>query len=166
MLGFTRVLLVVLALLPVAVHAEDYKIAVVDMETAIASSTQYKQWKSQLSSKFTKEQTELKRLADEGNALKEKEKKEADFLSKEQRKELVVKIQRKFQQFQQLKAAVAQETQRQEKQFLTQVRPSVEVIIRNLVEKEKIDILLNRRTLLFAKPDMDLTQQVIKELNK
>lgn len=166
MLSFTRVLLVVLALLPFTAQAEDYKIATVDMETAVASSTQYKDWKSQLTSKFTKEQAELKRLADEGNALKEKEKKESDFLSKEQRKELVVQIQRKFQEFQKLKAAVANETQRQEQQFLAQVRPNVEAIIRNLVAKEKIDILLNRRTLLFAKPDMDLTRQVIEELNK
>lgn len=166
MLSFTRVLLIVLALAPFAAQAENYKIATVDMETAIASSTQYKDWKSQLASKFTKEQEELKRLADEGNALKEKEKKEADFLSKEQRKELVVQIQRKFQQFQQLKMAVGNETQRQEQQFLAQVKPNVEAIIRNLVEKEKIDILLNRRTLLFAKPDMDLTRRVIDELNK
>ncbi len=166
MLGITRVLLVALALLSFTAQAEDYKIAVVDMETAVASSTQYKQWKSQLASKFSKEQAELKRLADEGNALKEKEKKEADFLSKEQRKELVVQIQRKFQQFQQLKAAVAQESQRQEQQFLAQVKPNVEAIIRKIVAAEKVDLLLNRRVALFAKPDMDLTQKVIEELNQ
>lgn len=163
---FKRFLVLVLAIAPLTTFAKEYNIAVVDMEAAITASTQYKQWKSQLASKFAKEQEQLQKLASEGNSLKEKEQKEADFLSKEQRQELVIQIQRKFQQFQQLKAALAQETNRQKQLYLVQIRPKVETIVRDIVEKEKIDLLFHRRALMTVKPDLDLTNKVIDELNK
>lgn len=161
-----RFLLLASLCLPLSVFAADYKIAVVDIEAAISSSKQFQQWKSQLEGKYSKERDQLQSLATEGNQLKEKLQKEGDFLGEEQKKALVVQVQQKFQAFQQLKGALGQEMKNQEQQFLQQLRPKVEGIIKEMVDEQDIDLLLHRRALVYANPDVDLTMDVIAEINK
>ena len=159
-------LLVVCFMLPALVMAASGKMAVLDVEGAIRASKQVKELRAQLQGQFAAEQQRLKLLAEEGNALKEKMQKESDFLSEDERKSLLIEVQQKFQAFQQLKKNLQQQAQQQEQAFLKQLRPKVEEILKVLVEKHDIELIFNKRALVYTKPKLDLTAQVIEELNK
>ncbi|MEH6626302.1 MAG: OmpH family outer membrane protein [Motiliproteus sp.] len=159
-----KLLLTLVLMLPMVATAEN--IAVLDVEGAIRSSKQVQVLRAQLTEQFAGDQKRLKSLADEGNTLKQKMEKEGDFLSEDERKTLVLQIQQKFQAFQQLKGDLQKESQKQERAFLEQLRPKVEEILKVIVEKNKIDLIFNKRALVYTQPQMDLTAQVIEELNK
>ncbi len=161
-----KALLMVLAVTPAMAIAAEGKFAVLDVEGAIRASKQVNELRSQLQAQFADEQERLKTLAAEGNALKERAQKEADFLSEDERKALVLEIQQKFQAFQQLKNSVAQQMKEQEQLFLQQLRPKVEEILKVLVEKNEIDLIFNKRALVYTRPMLDVTPQVVEELNK
>ncbi len=159
-----KLLLALVLTVPMLANAAN--IAVLDVEGAIRASKQAQDLRAQLSEQFAGEQERLKGLAEEGNALKQKLEKEGDFLSEDERKTMVQQVQQKFQAFQQLKASMQQKTQQQERAFLEQLRPKVEEILKVIVEKNGIDLIFNKRALVYTQPQMDLTAQVIEELNK
>ncbi len=152
-------------LLPALAQAE-IKIAVLDVEGAILNSKQLQDARQQMESQFSDRRQQLEQLAEEGNQLKAKVEKEGDFLSADERKQLLLEIQSKFKQFQQMKQQLNQQVQQQEQQFLQQMRPQVLEILQTLVEKNDIDMIFNKRALVYGNPAMDLTAEVLEELNK
>ncbi len=160
-----KVLVLALGLLPATLMAAG-KVAVLDVEGAIRASKQVKELQAQLAEQFAGDRQRLQSLADEGNALKEKLEKEGDFLSADERKALVVQVQQKFKAFQQLKKGLQKQTQEQERVFLNQLRPKVEEILKELVEKHDFELIFNKRALVYSKPAVDITSQVVEALNK
>ncbi|MEH6469608.1 MAG: OmpH family outer membrane protein [Halopseudomonas sp.] len=157
--------LIGLLMLPVLVLAES-SIAVIDMEAALAASKQAQTLREKLQQEFAAEESDLRKLSEEGNALKAKLEKEGSFMSDEERQQLRTQVQQKYQQFQSLGNQVKQETQSREREFLQQLRPQIEVILQAIVDSDKIDVILNKKGVVYAQPTMDLTQRVVDELNK
>ncbi|WP_207061752.1 OmpH family outer membrane protein [Motiliproteus sp. SC1-56] len=153
-----------LCLLPVAAWGET--IAVLDIESAIRASKPADEFRQQLNEEFSTEQAQLRQLQEQGNALQEKAQKEADFLSEEERQRLMGDIQAKYQEFQQLSNRLKQRSQQREQAFLEQLRPQVEAILQKMVDDQDIDVILNKKALVYAKPDLDLTQAVVDKLNQ
>lgn len=154
-----------LLMLPALVLAEG-RIAVLDIEAALSASKQAQTLRQKLQQEFTAEEAELRKLSDEGNALKVKMEKQASFMSEDDRNAMVADIQQKYQQFQALGNRIKQETQTRERDFLEQLRPEVEKILKAIIDAGKIEIILNKKGVIFAQPAVDLTPQVVEELNK
>lgn len=152
-------------LLPTLALAEG-RIAVVDMEGVIRASNQASAFTEQLRQEFAADEVSLRKLSDEGNALKEKLTKEGDFMNSGDRDALLAQVKAKYDEFQQLGNRLKQVTQDRERDFLKQLQPQVEVILQQLVDQEKIDVILNRRNVIYAKPELDLSPKVLELLNK
>ncbi|MEH6652160.1 MAG: OmpH family outer membrane protein [Motiliproteus sp.] len=160
-----KLALIGLLLLPALVLAEG-KIAVLDMEAALASSKQAAALREKIQLEFSAEEAELRQLSDQGNAMKAKLEKEASFIGEDERKQMMADIQTKYQEFQSLGKRIKQEAQSREREFLQQLRPEVETILKRLVEEQKIDIIINKKGVVYAQPAADLTPRVVEELNK
>jgi outer membrane protein len=160
-----KTLAAALMLLPGLVWAEA-KIAVLDMEAALSASKQAQVLRDKLQQEFTAEQEELRKLSDEGNALKDKLEKQGSFMSEDERKQLMAEIQLKYQQFQGLGNKVKKEGQARERQFLEELRPELEKVLKQIVEAEDIDVILHKKSIIYAEPNIDLTARIVEELNK
>ena len=160
-----KIALLGVLMLPALALAE-VKIAALDMEAALAASKQAKELRQKLQQEFAAEEAELRKLSEEGNALKAKLEKEASFMSEEDRQQLMADIQQKFQEFQGLGNRIKQEGQVREREFLQQLRPEVEAILKKIVESEKVELILNKKGVVYIEPSMDLTPRVVEELNK
>ena len=160
-----KVALVGLLLLPSLVLAEG-RIAVLDMEAALAASKQAQTLREKLQQEFVAEESELRKLSEEGNALKAKLEKQGRFMSDEEREKLTALVQQKYQEFQGLGNRVKQETQGRERDFLQELRPQIEVILQTLVDTDNIDIIMNKKGVVYARPTLDLTPRLVEELNK
>lgn len=156
--------LLAVCLLPVVAWGET--VAVLDIESAIRASKPAAAFRAQVQQDFTAEQAQLRQLSEQGNALKEKLEKEADFLSQDERERLMGQVQAKYQEFQVLGNRLKQQTQQREQAFLEQLRPQVEDILQGLVVEREIDLIFNKNAVVFVKPDLDLTAQVIEKLNQ
>ena len=152
-------------LLPTLALAET-RVAIVDMEGIIRASNQANTLREQLRQELAPDEVSLRKLSEEGNALKDKLAKEGDFLSGADRDALLEQVKGKYEEFQQLNNRLKQTMQERERAFLDQLRPQVETILQQLVEEEKIDVILNRRNLIYANPDLDLSAKVLDLLNK
>lgn len=160
-----KIALIGLLLLPTLVLAEG-RVAVLDMEAALGASKQAQVLRQKLQLEFSAEEAELRQLSEEGNALKAKMEKESSFMSDEDRQAMMAQVQQKYQQFQALGNRIKQETQARERDFLQQLRPEVEKILKTMVESGQIDIIVNKQSVIYANPDSDLTPRVVEELNK
>ncbi|WP_421866843.1 OmpH family outer membrane protein [Motiliproteus sp.] len=164
MKALKTVLLAVL-LMPGFALAET-KIAVLDMEAAISATKQAGVLREKMKQEFSAEEDQLRQLSEEGNALKAKLKKESSFLSDADRRQLLAQIQKKFQEFQTLGNQLKQQRLGREQAFLTEMRPQIETILKELVQTQEIDIILNRKGAVYVDPKLDLTPVVAEELNK
>jgi outer membrane protein len=160
-----KIVLIGLLLLPALALAEG-RIAVLDMDAALGESKQGQALREKMQMEFAAEQAELRQLSEQGNALKAKLEKESSFMSDDDRKQMLSQIQKKYQQFQVLGNRLEQETQARERDFVQQLRPEVETILKAIVEADQIDIILNKKTVVYVKPAADLTPRVVEALNK
>ncbi|MEH6824848.1 MAG: OmpH family outer membrane protein [Motiliproteus sp.] len=160
-----KVALIGLLLLPALALAEG-RIGVLDMEGALAASKQAQTLREKLQQEFSAEEAELRKISEEGSALKTKLQNEGSFMSDDERQQLTALVQKKYQQFQTLGNQLKQETQGRERAFLQQLRPQLEVILKAIVEADELDIIVNKKGVVYVKPSMDLTQRVVDELNK
>ena len=160
-----KMALIGLLLLPALVLAEG-KIAVLDIEAALGASKQAAALREKIQLEFSAEEAELRQLSEQGNAMKAKLEKEASFIGEDERKQMMADIQSKYKEFQALGQRIKQEAQSRERDFLQQLRPEVEKILKRVVEEEKIDIILNKKGVVYAKPSTDLTPRIVEELNK
>ncbi|WP_210397013.1 OmpH family outer membrane protein [Motiliproteus sediminis] len=160
-----KVALLGLLLLPALGWAEA-RIAVLDMDGVIRSSKLAEDLREQLRQEFADEELALRKLSEEGNALKAKFEKESDFMSAGDREIMLGQIKNKYEEFQALGNQIKQQTQDRERAFLDQLRPQVEEVLRELVAEQKIDIILNRRAAIYINPEMDLSAAVLERLNQ
>ncbi|MFT6917073.1 MAG: outer membrane protein [Motiliproteus sp.] len=160
-----KVALLGLLLLPALVLAEG-RIAVLDMDAALAASKQAQSLRAKLQQEFVTEEAELRTLSEEGNALKAKLENEGSFMSDAERQKLSSLVQQKYKQFTSLGNQVKQATQVRERDFLQQLRPKIETIMKALVESEKLDMIVNKKGVVYVQPELDLTPRLVEELNK
>jgi outer membrane protein len=160
-----KVALIGLLLLPALVLAEG-RFAVLDMEKALAASKQAQSLRAKLQQEFVTEEAELRKLSDEGNVLKAKLENEGSFMSDAERQKLASLVQQKYQQFQSLGNKVKQATQVRERDFLQQLRPQIEVILQAIVESDKLDMIVNKKGVVYVQPELDLTPRLVEALNK
>ncbi len=160
-----KIALLSFLLLPALALGEG-RIAVLDMETALAASKQAQVLREKLQQEFVAEEAELRKLSEEGNALKTKLENEGSFMSDDERQKLTLLVQQKYQQFQGLGNRLKQETQGREREFLQQLQPQIEVILQALVDTQQLDIILNKKGAFYVQPALDLTPRLVEELNK
>ncbi|OMH39166.1 OmpH family outer membrane protein [Motiliproteus sp. MSK22-1] len=163
-----KTLLAVLCLVPALAFAASEKLAVINEEAIIKGSRQVLEVKQQFREQFQAEFERLKKIRDEGRALKERLKKEADFLSEAERKSLIIEVQKKGGAFNQLQQNLALAEQQQLKQLLQQLGPKVDAVLQELSEKYDLDLIMKKQGVAYinTKTVRNLTTEVIEALNK
>ncbi len=160
-------LMYVLAFSTYAKDIKDVKFAVVNVEKVILSSKEGKKFKKEMEDKlsyYQKQLEELKKryeeiqkqlkspvLSEEGKKKKEEEKKKLE--------EKVRNIQMQATQ------ELAKMKQKAEKEMIEKVKE----VVAKYAKKHSIDIVFIKSLMagvVYAKPNLDITDQIIKEINK
>lgn len=141
------------------------KIAVIDVQAAILGSEQAKERIAELKKQYAPDQNELKSLAEQIQKLQVKLEQDAAVMSESEKKKLGKDIEDKAvdYQFNLKKLQKAQNDSQQE--LLTDLGPKLEEAIQAVIKEGDYGIILERRALLFAKPDYDITKKVTEKLN-
>lgn len=142
------------------VDLEKVKREYLDYRDALNQLRQYKLEKSRVLDSLRREIDSLKRLYEE----------QSPMLTEEGRLLLRRKISDKEQEFKKMAMRIARDIENRSKTLLEPYVNRMYAVIDSLAKKEKLDMVVNisgnREVILYYRPDQDITDAVISELNK
>ena len=146
----------------------NFKAAYIDMQTAIQSTSSGKKAKKSLEKEFNKKKEQLKKK--EGALKKEADafEKKRMVLSEKMRAETQASIQKKMIEFQQELQTSQMNIQKKERELTTPILEKIQKIIKKIAEKKDYSMVFekNSQAVMWAKANLDITQEVIKEFEK
>ena len=142
------------------------RIGVVDLRQALFSSDDAQSFSQQLEKDFGDEEAKVRQVQQEAQKLQERLQKDGAMMNEAERKELSGQFQRKVQEFNQLKQRLDATVNQRKQQFVENARPEVDAAIKELLEENNLDLILPSEAVVYAKPDMNLTEALLNKLNE
>jgi len=165
-----KVLIVFLMIFTMGLFAKDMKLAYINSEKIVAEYTEAKKAKQELESWNKVKEAEAIKMEQEIKRLEEEVKNMSVMISEEKKKEKIMDGQKKVQEYYQFKDQVwgqNGEFFKENQKMMQPVLVKINDTIKSLSEKEGYDFVFDANTgaLLFSKPEYDITDLVLKELN-
>ncbi|WP_227545899.1 OmpH family outer membrane protein [Marinobacter fonticola] len=140
-------------------------IGVVDLRRALFSSEGAQAFSDKLQSEFADDEAKVRDAQEKARKLKERIEKDGAMMNETERTELTSQFKESVQEFNYLKNRLDSTVSGRKQQFLEQARPKVDAAVKSLLEEHDLDLVLPSEAVVYAKPDMDLTEQLIEKLN-
>lgn len=149
-------------------QAADIKIGYVDMQVAIQQTSDGKKAKTTLEGVAKGKEDKLKKLEAELKTKSEDFKKKASIYDEETKRKKQMELQKEFYDLQQLLGQSQQELREKEEAALKPIVTKIRTQIDEIAKKESYTIILEKseNLVLFAKKDIDITDQVVKAYEK
>ncbi|RTE66918.1 OmpH family outer membrane protein [Amphritea opalescens] len=160
-----RPLIIILGVL-LSFNAMAEKIVILGAQQALLGSKAAAEFRGKLEKEFSSEQKQLVDLQAQVKQIQEKIKKGAGTQSKEVQDQQRVQFQKAYGEYQRLGQALQQKQRQREDAFLKEMQPKMDAVIRDLIDSEGYDLVLNKQATFYAKPALDITSRVIELLNK
>ncbi|MCK4852165.1 MAG: OmpH family outer membrane protein [Candidatus Omnitrophica bacterium] len=145
-----------------AFAAKDMKIGHVDLRRAFYEYEKSKTYDKELSDITTKRGNERTKLVDEIKKLSD----EAELLSDDAKAGKQKGIDAKIGMLNEFDRNTRQELLSRKNDMFREVIDDIQKIVVNIGKKEKYDYILDSRNIMYAEEAFDLTDRVLKELNK
>ncbi|WP_111496566.1 MULTISPECIES: OmpH family outer membrane protein [Marinobacter] len=155
-----------LALMLAVPALADTNIGVVDLRHALFASDSAQKFSQKLETEFKDDEAKVREAQETAQSLKERLEKDGAMMNESERKELSGQFQEKVQEYQYLKNRLNTTVSNRKKQFLEDAQPQVDEAVKALLEEHDLDMILPRQAVVLAKPDMDLTEELIEKLNR
>jgi len=88
------------------------------------------------------------------------------MMNESERNKVAGEFQEKVQEFNFLKQRLDATVNQRKQQFLENARPEVDVAVKELLEEHDLDLILPSEAVVYVKPEMNLTSQLLDKLNK
>ncbi|HVV48729.1 MAG TPA: OmpH family outer membrane protein [Polyangia bacterium] len=145
--------------------AEDFKLGFVDMQRALNETDDGKKAKAALKKVFDQKQKEL----DEQQAALKKDVEDLDkkrtLLPPEQVREKEAELQTRMQKVQQTYLRHQQDLSAKEQEATQKIYERMNKIISKIATAENFSMIVDKSALVFAKPHLDLTNELIRRYN-
>ncbi len=154
------------ALLTTAVQAADQKSGVVDVQGITRSLPQFAEIAQVVTAEFKDQIQEVNTQSEEYNFLVQKLQRESATMSEAEKKKLEDQIIALQTTLQEQTGPLQQNMQRREQEEQRKLLGLVMQAIEKIAESGKYDVVLNRSTTPFVKPEFDISQDVLKQVTK
>ncbi len=161
-LGFSLLFL----LLAAGTAAAELKIAVLDTQRALLESEEAQQLLKRAQEELQSEENEVKSLGEEIVALQEQLQKDAEVLSPGEQRKRQKEIEDKQIDYQFLVNKLQKEVNDRRQELLQQMVPKIDAVLKDLIELEGYDLIMERSSLRYANSKHDITRRVTEKLNE
>jgi outer membrane protein len=151
-----------------AAVAAEFRVGVVDMQKAIQTSSAGKKAKKEVEGDFEKKKKDLKKKEDDlKKRVEEFEKKQA-VLSDKVRQEQQVDLQKDMMQFREEVSKSQVTIQQRERELTKPILEKLQKVILEIAKEKDFSIVLEKaeQSVMFAKTELDITDEVIKRADK
>lgn len=142
------------------------RIGVVDLRQALFSSNDAKSFSETLQKDFTADEAKVREAQEQARKLKERLEKDGAMMNESERNKLAGEFQEKVKEFNFLKQRLDSAVSQRKQAFLEQARPDVDAAVKELLEENDLDIILPSEAVVYVKPEMNLTAQLLDKLNR
>jgi len=153
---------VALAVAGTSVWAKEYKIGFVDLANVFDQYKKTKDSEAALAEKGKAKEAQRKTMVDEVRKLKD----EQSLLSDKAKAEKQTAIDEKIKVLQEFDRKAQDELLKERNDMLGLILKDIEKVVTDYAKETGYDIVLNSRMLLYGDPQYDLTEEVMKRLNK
>lgn len=151
-----------LILISGAVHATDFKIAVVDVDRIMRESGPAIRATKKLEKEFEGRRNEMQRITTQGKALEALLDKNG--MSETDRKSRERELVKLNQDFQRLQREFNEDRNTRLNEEIAAIQERTRMAIRQIAEAEKYDLILQENEILFRSQRIDITDRVLKLL--
>ena len=144
----------------------EMKVAVVDVQAAIANSDQAKRLVAQLQSEFKDQQDQIRKIQSDAAALLERAQKNSDVMSDLEKRKLQNEIQSKNSDFEYLRQKLQNQVEQRRNEMFAPVNKEVQQAIEDLVRENDYDLVVPAQATLYINPVYDVTNKVTEKLNQ
>ena len=155
------VLLISTILISGFVEAAD-KFACIDLEQVFNEYQKTKDEEAKLTKIGEEKQKDIDSKLKEIDRLKEK----MDLLSDKEKEKIKVELNQKMEELRQFDRQVRTDLMRQRNEIIERILQEINKVIEDYGKSKKYTIMFNSRALLYKNKDLDITQELIKYLNK
>lgn len=156
----------VLLLLAGGAAAAELKIAVLDTQRALLESEEAQKLLKQAQTDLQGEQDQLQALQDEIVALNQKLQTDGEVMSPAEQRKLQKDIEDKQIDLQFLGNKLQKEVNDRRQELLQQMVPKIDVVLKDLIELEGYDMIMERGSLRYVNSKHDITRRVTEKLNE
>jgi outer membrane protein len=158
-------LVALLALFTTAAMAAELKVAFVDMQRALNESNAGKKAKGDFRAEIMRLQSRLERQQSEVQALKDELDKKGMLMREDERRNLQDDYTRKLRDFERSYKDSKDELQQKDNEVTGAIIRDLAYVVRNVGERDGYTVVLEKGSLLWATPSIDITSEVIREYN-
>jgi outer membrane protein len=146
--------------------AAELKIAVLDPQRALLESEEAKQLLQSAQTDLEKEQNDVNALGMEIRGLQEQMQKDADVMSPSEQRKRQKALEDKQIDYQFQVNKLQKEVQDRQQELFQLMAPKIDAVLKDLIESEGYDLILQRGSLLYANSKHDITRRVTEKLNE
>ena len=164
---FAAMLVAGFVLIPSVGFAQQLKVGYVNLQRAINEVEEGKKAKARLKRDFKKKQQKLDALQNELKKMKKTFDDKTMMLNEETKRKKAMEFQRKMYELQQTYMKLQGELAKAEAKATKKIFDKMGKIIKQIAKEKKYDLVLERTesAILYARDDMDLTNELIKRYN-
>ena len=159
-------ILVAACALAAAGAAAELKIAVLNVQRALGDSEEAQALQDEIQQDLEKDRDELQALGEEIQALQEQLEKDAEILGDEEKRRINKDIEDKGLDFEFGANKLQKELQDRQQEILRQMAPKLDAVLKDLIEIEGYDVVLQRSGLLYVNTKHDVTRKITEKLNE
>ena len=140
-------------------------VAVADSQTAIMATEAAKKTFEKLNADMKPQRDRLESLRKDIAIFEEKFQKNASVMSDKDKRDLQKQAEGKINEFKGLADAVQKRANETQQDMLKVLIPKTEVVVEDLRKAGNYDIIIEKKNVIFATPEADLTQKITDKLN-
>lgn len=148
------------------VASADLKIAVLDTQRALVESEEAKILLKRAQEELQKEEDDVRSLGEEILALQEKLKKDGEVMSAIEQRRMTKDIEDKQIDYQFLVNKLQKQVNDRRQELLQQMVPKIDKVLKDLIEIEGYDMIMERGNLRYVNTKHDITRKVTERLNE
>jgi len=149
-----------------AAIAADQKIAVVNFQEVMAKIPQTAAVMQSLEAEFKDAKAELAQLEKDIKYYQEKKQRDSSLMSKKEIEDLDKKIGTIYTSYQEKGKALQQQAGARQNEETNKIVALVKQAIDGIAAKEKFDLVIEQKAVVFSKPDTSITEQVVEQVSK
>jgi outer membrane protein len=146
--------------------AAELKIAVLDTQRALVESEEAQALLAQAQKELQAEQDELQALGEEIVGLQETLQTDGEVMSATEQRKMQKDIEDKQIDYQFLGNKLQKEVNDRRQELLQQMVPKIDVVLKDLIELEGYDLIMERGQLRYVNSKHDITRRVTEKLNE
>ena len=146
--------------------AAELKIAVLDTQRALVESEEAQVLLKQAQEELQTEEAQVTSLGEEIVALQEKLQTDGEVMSATEQRKLQKDIEDKQIDYQFLVNKLQKEVQDRRQELLQQMVPKIDAVLKDLIELEGYDMIMERGSLRYVNSKHDITRKVTEKLNE